>query len=405
MASERMLIEMLANPPDPNEPLPVSNRKETLYGTTVPFLVVTWMAVGMRLWVRLRIIREPGWDDFFVVLAAVLNTIATALVLKSIDYGLGQHFLYIGIEKVGSYLLYFYVENAIYISNTAVIKISLLFQYLRIFKAGAMRWICLSLLVLITLWGCAYGFIAWIPCFPVRGFWDRTINPTCYGYGFRDAASFIATFESHTALNMTFDLAVFLTPMVLFTEPNLKKKNVLAMTGIFLFGAVHGNRSDWFSIVFTSVWRLYTIVVNRAGTHPYIDFTWWPPISIILSCLEIDLAIICASMPIFWPVIEKSFDKIFVTHEVHIVEEHRDISRSGLAYELEHTKPVTRNASVKSASGHSRESLTREETRDVEGYYKDQYVVAQVDPFSDLGNGVPAVETSVDTKPKPKWNI
>jgi hypothetical protein len=36
---EAMLSAMLADPPDPNEPLPAANRRETIYGTTISFLV------------------------------------------------------------------------------------------------------------------------------------------------------------------------------------------------------------------------------------------------------------------------------------------------------------------------------------------------------------------------------
>lgn len=43
--------------------------------------VITWIAVLMRFWVRLRIMREPGWDDALVLLAAILNTAATTLVI------------------------------------------------------------------------------------------------------------------------------------------------------------------------------------------------------------------------------------------------------------------------------------------------------------------------------------
>ena len=33
------ILQMLQNPPDPNEPLPMPNRPATIIGTTVPFLV------------------------------------------------------------------------------------------------------------------------------------------------------------------------------------------------------------------------------------------------------------------------------------------------------------------------------------------------------------------------------
>lgn len=76
--------------------------------------------------------------------------------------------------------------------------------------------------------------------FPPQAFYDKVHYPnaTCYGYGFVNVKDFISLFESHTALNMAFDLTVFITPMVLFTKPNLKTKNLLAMSGIFILGAV-----------------------------------------------------------------------------------------------------------------------------------------------------------------------
>lgn len=134
----------------------------------------------------------------------------------------------------------FYFENAIYTTNTAVIKLSLLTQYMRIFKAGMMRWICIVLITLITMWGISYGFMAWVPCFPPSAYYNRdfTSDVTCYAYGFSNVSSFIGVFVSHTALNMVFDLLVFCTPLVLFQKPDLKTKNILAMTGVFLFGGV-----------------------------------------------------------------------------------------------------------------------------------------------------------------------
>ena len=101
-----------------------------------------------------------------------------------------------------------------------------------------MIWLCLGLAGLITLWGLAFSFIGWFPCFPVRAMWDRTGKFKCYGFGYSDRASFIAMFQVHSATNMVFDLAVFAIPLVLFRAPNLKGKNFLALAGIFSIGAV-----------------------------------------------------------------------------------------------------------------------------------------------------------------------
>ena len=101
-----------------------------------------------------------------------------------------------------------------------------------------MRWLCIGLLCLISVWGLAFSIVGWFPCFPVSAMWDRTADSKCYGFGFGSRASFIAMFEAQSASNMFFDLAVFVLPLILFRTPNLKGKNFLALAGVFTFGAV-----------------------------------------------------------------------------------------------------------------------------------------------------------------------
>lgn len=120
---------------------------------------------------------------------------------------------------------------------------------------------------------------------------------------------------------------------------------------------------------------------------------------IILSCLEIDLAIICSSMPIFWPIIEKSLTSIFVSYEVDVTEE-RVEDDYGLAYELEHTKSVGKG-SMRSISGTSMEGLTRE---DEDGTKIPKFSVGP-DPLDEEGRGGVGFQASVQSKPKPKWEI
>jgi hypothetical protein len=122
--------------------------------------------------------------------------------------------------------------------QTTVVKLSLLLQFLRIFKAGAMRWVCIGLITLVSLWGLAFTFMGWFPCFPVRGAWERGIGAKCYGFGYADTKEFVSMFKAHSASNMVLDVCVFLTPMIIFRTPKLKTKNMLALTGIFTFGGM-----------------------------------------------------------------------------------------------------------------------------------------------------------------------
>ena len=125
-----------------------------------------------------------------------------------------------------------------YLSVAALVKISLLLQFLRIFKTGVMRWICITLLVLVSLWGLGFSIIGWFPCFPIRGAWERNIGAKCYGFGLGSAQQLVMIFKGHSSSNMVLDFAIFMTPTVLFARSTLMAKNLLAMAGIFAFGAV-----------------------------------------------------------------------------------------------------------------------------------------------------------------------
>lgn len=102
-----------------------------------------------------------------------------------------------------------------------------------------MRIICLGLLGIVTVWGLGFSIIGWFPCFPVRGYWERSINARCYGFGFGDSVEeFVDIYKAHSASNMVFDIAIFLTPLVLFGRPNLSYRSLLSMVGIFTLGGM-----------------------------------------------------------------------------------------------------------------------------------------------------------------------
>jgi hypothetical protein len=54
-----------------------------------------------------------------------------------------------------------------------------------------------------------------------------------------------------------------------------------------------------------------------------LDTTWYTPITIIWAVLEVNIAVIIASIPTFWPVLEMGWGKIYVVNEVVVKTEKR----------------------------------------------------------------------------------
>jgi len=116
---------------------------------------------------------------------------------------------------------------------------SLLFQYLRLYKPGTpLHRLCIVLIVIVGLWGSAFSFIAWVPCFPVHLFWDAVIGATqgtCYGFANTlDRTTYIM----HTGSNMLFDVIIFAIPMTLPFDKSTPFKQRVGMGALLFLGVL-----------------------------------------------------------------------------------------------------------------------------------------------------------------------
>lgn len=68
--------------------------------------------------------------------------------------------------------------------------------------------------------------------------------------------------------------------------------------------------------------RFILIVHTRATTSPTFDPSWYGASTCILSILEVDLATVVASLPVFWPHLRRNIDKILITREVEVKVTH-----------------------------------------------------------------------------------
>lgn len=100
----------------------------------------------------------------------------------------------------------FYVANASYPSSAGLIKLALLFQYLRVYEKGTpLRIAVVITTVIVALWCLAYSILSWIPTVPVSAYWNLTMPAVRYAYGSLYVEPFVLTYTSMTASNMVLD--------------------------------------------------------------------------------------------------------------------------------------------------------------------------------------------------------
>ncbi|KAG0645526.1 hypothetical protein D0Z07_8669 [Hyphodiscus hymeniophilus] len=285
-----------ALPPDFFDKQPVANREATIVGVLVTanalLKILLWSTTGFRLYIRFFIARAPGWDDLFVVLAALHVTLGAIATCVATKYGLGGHIYLLEPPMIRKYLICHYLLGAAYVSSTAYIKISLLFQYLRIFERGTRIYRITQLtLVVIGLWGFAFIFTNWFACFPSpAAFWNGT-NKGCYASFSPNLHVAISTIEAHGGSNAAWDIIVLAIAFRLLFEKDgpVNRKGLLALLAlgtVIQFPRYHLDRADA-----TTALRYRT-------------------------CL-------CATTPFFWPIIQEALSKIFVSYEFKVVTESR----------------------------------------------------------------------------------
>lgn len=55
------------------------------------FLCLSWVTVGLRVWVRAGMLRSFGWDDWTMVLTQLLFTAYLTCQIGGVVYGTGRH--------------------------------------------------------------------------------------------------------------------------------------------------------------------------------------------------------------------------------------------------------------------------------------------------------------------------
>ena len=120
--------------------------------------------------------------------------------------------------------------------------------------------------------------------------------------------------------------------------------------------------------------RLVFLIQGRDDPRYLFDGTYTGAPAILLACLETNLASICASIPIFWPVLSRRLEMIFVTKEVEVNYEDRGSDVGTDNHETDPKEGLGSEGSetCSKKAGWSNGNWT---------HYEDEYIRDQVDPL------------------------
>lgn len=112
----------------PPMPRPPDGNRSRAYNVAVPTIVTVVAAAvltGLRLWVRLRMLKRFEWDDIFNVLAMLAVFVVMGLILGATSNGLGRHLYFVEHARAVFSIELLRICEFFLILSTVFLKISI----------------------------------------------------------------------------------------------------------------------------------------------------------------------------------------------------------------------------------------------------------------------------------------
>ncbi|KAM5351131.1 hypothetical protein ACJ41O_003854 [Fusarium nematophilum] len=254
-----------------------------IFGVLCPVLVAT------RVWSRLRKGGHLGADDYTIIASCVFALISSGVEIASCHYGFGRHSALLKPEDKIEALKFFYVCQVTYKASINLTKCSILLLYLRIFgKIRWFKWICWFLLACVSMYAIASTVATIFQCTPVPRAYNKAIDGTCIDNG--------KFWHANAGFSIATDLIILFMPMALVYQLQIQKIQKIALIIVFALGGF---------VVITSCLRVTTIDIAATTTDLTYDIS-----STMWTIIEMNVAIVCACLPMIRPLIVKVFPKL-----------------------------------------------------------------------------------------------
>jgi len=193
----------------------------------ITFIILEWIAVGLRVYVRGFMTRSFGWDDGLMLLTLFLATTLSAVTIEVANGNPASTSL---ATTTGCVV----ASIALYIATMTVLKLSLAAFYLQIFIVKWQRWVIIAAVGICTLFSIASFFVAIFQCGKPKDYlineaqlkclpFDTVIGPLNYTY---------------TALNAATDWVFAILPFFILRNSNMPFRTKVSVYFLLALGAV-----------------------------------------------------------------------------------------------------------------------------------------------------------------------
>lgn len=251
----------------------------------IAFTVIAIISVCLRMFTRFKFTgRAIGWEDYTIIISMVCAILTSVFQLLQVNAGSGKHAIFIPFpEGTVPILKYLFWSIIFYNLSLCFTKISILLQYARIFTVSGVRMAIFIVMGICIAYGIACFFTSVFSCVPVHAYWHvlEQAKAKCIPT--------MILWYVNAAFNILCDFLVAVVPIRAIWKLQIPVQQRLALLGILTIG--------WFICV-VSLLRLHNLIIF---SNHQDDSTWYSSSLAYWSSIEMNLSIVCASLPALKP--------------------------------------------------------------------------------------------------------
>ncbi|UNI13699.1 hypothetical protein JDV02_000420 [Purpureocillium takamizusanense] len=279
---------------------PVRDSSGTLIALNNTLGIITGLFVLQRFAFKIFSRLSIHLDDWFTLLTTLVGVPATVINRYGLPpNGIGRDVWTLTEQQITSFGRFFYAMEVIYFTQVALLKLALLFFYIRIFSGAAesVRALLWGTTVLTVGFGIAFVVAAVFQCDPVSFFWTRWDDEQGQGR----CMSINAIAWSNAAISIALDVWMLALPISQLKQLDLSWRKKTGAGIMFCTGAF---------VTVVSILRLKLLVdFGSDSINPTWDnfqITCW-------STVEMNVGIICVCLPSLRLMIIRTFPRVLNT--------------------------------------------------------------------------------------------
>ncbi|KAL8788429.1 MAG: hypothetical protein Q9213_001652 [Squamulea squamosa] len=260
------------------------NLGPTIITINIVVFIASSLIVIIRIFTRLCLTKNFGWDDAVMVLTQVVNTCGMGFVAAEVSNGLGRKRFYLAPGSYKKFLKYDYLDWVQVFLTLLVSKMSICLFLLRLSSFRKIRLGLHAMNIFLVTSHVPLTFLIIFQCSPISKYWHNPLEGP--GYCFSKATvETIIIIQGIFSIVSDFVLAAF--PIVLLWNVQLNKRTKVGLCMLMGLGVITGG-----------------ICIGRtalSGQIKSMDVTWAGVPNALARVFEINLGIIAACIPIMKP--------------------------------------------------------------------------------------------------------